>query len=275
MITCVSPSAKHLASTTDYEIEASVFCDGAYDIDLPTDMRDCAIKLIHNNRSHDDWILLYLLVDEFSLRNCKIDLVLPYISYGRQRPEYLQALLRPLQRPSVTRISTIDLHQDRDGITNLSLAHLIATDIKDRNLDGCSLIAPDRGSICRVQQLAALTGQHVVALQKQRSPGVVTISSTDLILTSVEAIIIDDMIDTGLTLKASVDFLLEQGVPAVHVYATHGVLSYGLGDWAKNLTSLTFANTLCPADIQDIIRWIDVKEILRGNSDESKFVEYS
>jgi ribose-phosphate pyrophosphokinase len=259
MITYVTPSALHLAGKTDHILEVSLFCDGAYDLNLPEEIQNCPVRLIHNNRNHDDWILLYLLVEKFADRHCLLHLILPYISYGRQTPEYLQTLFKPLNHPVIHHIATFDLHQDREGIINLSTAALLAADIKKRGLETAVLIAPDRGSIYRVERLATLTGQQVVGLEKVRSPDRVTITSSSSFYAEGQAIIVDDMIDTGSTLKACSQYLLGQGFTDVHVYATHGVLSYGIGKWAEDLASLTFVNTLPAVNGNDRVRWLDIR----------------
>ncbi|AIK97108.1 phosphoribosyltransferase family protein [Candidatus Odyssella acanthamoebae] len=259
MITYVTPSAIHLAGETDRIVEVSLFCDGAYDINLPEEIQNCPVRLIHNNRNHDDWILLYLLVEKFAHRQCPLHLMLPYLSYGRQTPDYLQTLFKPLNHTAIQQIATFDLHQDRDGIINLSTAALLAADIKTRGLETALLISPDRGSISRVERLATLTGQQVVGLEKVRSHDGVTITSSSALSAEGKSIIIDDMIDTGSTLKACIQYLLRQGFKDVHVYATHGVLSWGIGEWAEDLASLTFINTLPAVSGNDTVRWLDIR----------------
>ncbi len=259
MITCVTPSALHLACETDHVLEASLFCDGAYDINLSSDLQNCSVRLIHNNRTHDDWILLYLLVGKFAQRQCSLQLMLPYISYGRQTPDYLQTLLKPLNHSAIQQILTFDLHQDQMGIINLSTATLLASDIRRRGLQQALLIAPDEGSIRRMERLATLTGQQVVGLKKVRSREGITITSSTPLSGRGEAIIVDDMVDTGSTLKACIEYLFQYGLKTVHVYATHGVLSYGVGDWATGLASLTFLNTLPADERNDTVRWLDIR----------------
>ncbi|MBW8309552.1 MAG: hypothetical protein K0M45_07970 [Candidatus Paracaedibacteraceae bacterium] len=262
MITCVTSSAIHLAGETDYVLDASLFCDGAYDINLPMEMQNCSVQLLHNNRTHNDWILLYLLVEKFARCHCSLHLMLPYISYGRQTPDYLQTLLKPLKHSAVQQVSTVDLHQEHADIINLSTASLLASDIKRRGLETALLIAPDRGSIGRLERLAGLTGQQVIGLEKFRSSQGVKIASSTSLPIGGEAVIVDDMVDTGSTLKACIEYLFQRGLKTVHVYATHGVLSYGIGDWAKGLASLTFLNTLPPLERNDTVRWLNIKGLL-------------
>lgn len=261
MIRCTTPSARHLARPGDEILTPEMYCDGAYNIALPDHWAGQKITVIHNCRDHDDWILTYFLVMKLGQHRCQVRLVLPYVSYGRQMPEYLEALLRPLHQPHVDSIETFDLHQHCDLIQSRCLSPLIAADIKDCALTDAVLIAPDKGSIHRVGQVGKLTGQPVIGLQKTRTPGQVSITSTQDFPKGKSAIIVDDMVDTGSTLKACAEYLLSVGARDVHVYATHGVLSFGFGDWSAPFASLTFLNTL-PA-IDGPARWLSIAEVIR------------
>lgn len=267
MLTCLTPSASHLACHADILLGITFFDDGAYDIKLPEDLANCVVRLIHNNRTHDDWILLYLLLGQLGRRNCQVELVLPYLSYGRQSSDYLDILLRPLLGLSfVQAITTVDLHQEYDGLVNLTTAALVAADIQERGLQEAVLIAPDHGASRRVEQLARLTGQRVVSLYKERSANSVSISSTASLSKEKEALIVDDMIDTGTTLQACIDHIFNQGVSSVHVIATHAVLSSGVGAWVDKLASLTFTNTLFPGKLPPSIRWLDIRKELSSHA---------
>lgn len=257
---CFTPSSQHLADITDFVITPEVYCDGAYNITFPENWSGQKITVIHNCRKHDDWILLYLIVMKLGQKSCTVHLILPYISYGRQLPEYLATLLQPAYQSHVIKIDSFDLHQPISLIENRCLSSLVAHDIQDSKLQDAVLIAPDKGSIDRVGQVARRTGHSVIALQKQREPGRVTITSTDQFPEGKSAIIVDDMVDTGSTLKACATYLLTAGAKDVHVYATHGVLSYGFGDWATHFKSITFLNTLPPIEGQ--ARWIPIQRFL-------------
>jgi ribose-phosphate pyrophosphokinase len=264
MLTLLTPSTRHLIRPMDLLVTFTSFSDGAYNIEIPAEVQDCVVRLIHNTRTHDDWILLYLLIDQLLQRRCQIDLILPYVSYGRQSPDYLATLLRPLKNPSIFRIVTVDLHQDREGIMTVSMAPLIAKDIQDRGLGHALLVAPDKGAAQRVIRVAHLTGQPVIGLTKVRSFGQVVVLGAEGggRVVGKDVIIIDDMVDTGATLMACADYLLDQGVSSVHVMATHGLLSQGVDAWAHQFASLTFLNTLPPLTNNKSIRWLDSRESL-------------
>ncbi len=261
MIRCFTPSSHHLATDQDHVFQPEVYCDGAYNIILPSSWQGQEITLIHNCRDHHDWILAYLLIQKLGIVQCSVHLVLPYISYGRQLPEYLTTLLAPLHQPHVQSIKTFDLHQPIGLIENQCLSSLIAADIQKRNLQDAVLIAPDKGSIHRVGTVAKINGQLVIGLHKTRQPDQVVITSTEPFPQGKTAIIVDDMVDTGSTLKACAEYLLKAGATTVHVYATHGVLSYGLGDWALPFASITFSDTLPPT--HDKARWISISEVIQ------------
>lgn len=261
MIYCYTLSSQHLAKETDYVFKPEVYCDGAYNIVIPSDWAQQSITLVHNCRDHNDWVLLYFLVMKLGLTGCLVHLILPYVSYGRQLPEYLTTLLLPLNQPHVKSIKTFDLHQPINGIHNECLSPLIAKDIKSRSLGDLVLVAPDEGSVQRVKQVAESLNISVIALLKNRDAGQVFITPNDPFPQGKIAIIVDDMVDTGSTLKACANYLISAGAAAVHVYATHGVLSYGLGDWIQPFASISFLNTL--PSIEGDARWISIHEVIK------------
>ena len=257
---CFTPSSQHLASDQDYIFHPEIYCDGAFNVVIPSEWAGQEITLIHNCRTHDDWILAYFLVMKLGMHACTVRLILPYVSYGRQLSEYLTTLLQPLHQPHVISILTYDLHQSNDLIQNQCLSALIADNIASRPFQDAVLIAPDKGSASRVAQVSKITNQPVIGLHKTRQPGSVSVTSSEPFPVGKSAIIVDDMVDTGSTLKACADHLLEVGATAVHVYATHGVLSYGFGEWAKPFASMTFLTTLPP--IEGTARWISIEGVL-------------
>lgn len=92
------------------------------------------------------------------------------------------------------------------------------------------IVSPDAGGVKRAEQfretLEELSGKHLqkAYLEKERSEGVV--KGGDVVLGDVKnkvAIIIDDIISSGKTIKLAVDALDRAGAKRIFVCASHGI----------------------------------------------------
>ncbi len=89
------------------------------------------------------------------------------------------------------------------------------------------LISPDRGGVRRIKILSEMLNNISYAvIEKNRDLATGNISS-EVIEGEVrkQAIIVDDMISSGGTIKAAASLLREQGAEEIYVFATHAVFS--------------------------------------------------
>jgi ribose-phosphate pyrophosphokinase len=91
-------------------------------------------------------------------------------------------------------------------------------------------LAPDVGGAKRAEEFATTIGlfDGIAIMHKKRKKGQRAEAKT--IIGDVEGkdvIIIDDMIDSGGTILASVDMLKKNGAKSINVAATHGIFSDG------------------------------------------------
>jgi len=178
--------------------------------------------------------------------------VIPYYGYARQdrkdKPRVSIAsklVANLLSAAGVTRIITIDLHADQiQGFFDVPVDHLFASSIfiphlVENNLTNALMASPDSGGTRRAAAYAKILGTEMVVCYKQRSkPGVVAAMALLGDVRGRDVILLDDIIDSGGTIKRASNLIMENGATSVRAMITHPVLS---GDAYKNIeeSSLT------------------------------------
>lgn len=168
----------------------------------------------------------------------KVILILPYIAYSRQdkhKPnESLATSLvgTMLSYGGVDKIITVDVHSEHVAklfpipLESISPTSLIAENIKNLNLANITLVAPDENANIRNQELASmLEGSSVlVYLEKERTLEGVSHQGMFGEIKG-DAVIIDDMLDTGGTLVSTSEILKNKGVKNIYIIVTHGLFT--------------------------------------------------
>ena len=88
------------------------------------------------------------------------------------------------------------------------------------------IIAPDAGRVKLVRKFAQKVGAPYALLEKERPAQ--QVAEIGYVIGDVKgkvAVIVDDIIDTGGTLSASAQTVLDEGAEKVYAVATHGVFS--------------------------------------------------
>lgn len=206
---------------------------------------------------HEEIFELFLLEDTISRSATKsIILCLPFIPYLRQdrkaegrepiSARTLFDLLDSAASGKLVRIITFDMHNSAEqGFVNFPIDNLPAEPLfakyfaskKWFNPNTTTVLAPDVGGAKRAEEFATSLGlfDGISIMHKKRKKGQMAEAKT--IIGDVEGkdvIIIDDIIDSGGTIIASVDMLKKSGVRSISVAATHGIFS---GDAVKNFAT--------------------------------------
>jgi ribose-phosphate pyrophosphokinase len=99
--------------------------------------------------------------------------------------------------------------------------------VKDRlGTENLVIIAPDAGRVKLVRKFAQKLDVPYALLEKERPAH--QVAKTGYVIGEVEnqtAVIVDDIIDTGGTLAASAQTVMDEGAKEVYAVATHGVFS--------------------------------------------------
>lgn len=169
-----------------------------------------------------------------------INLVLPLMPYGRQdrkfglhQPTSLRLFAQVLETVGVNSIITLDLHSPqsesvfRFPVYNLTaIPFLTESLINDYNLDDFIFCVPDTGSVRRGLNLARFYNKDVSIFLKQRmSQDEVSISNLSHDVVGRDVILLDDLLDRGITLGKCITHLKKEGANRVFVVVTHNLMT--------------------------------------------------
>jgi ribose-phosphate pyrophosphokinase len=212
----------------------------------------------------------------------EVILVAPYLPYGRSERRYeqfgpigLDAILCLLASSGIDHLVTVDLHSGRthriQGMphVDVSATQLMRPLISKWRGRGTFLVAPDEGSAGRIRELSSELQLESVIFEKCR----VGDSRVSLIpdgrpgdLPGDHAIVVDDALYTGATLRAVCRHLHAHGVGSVDLAVTHLMPSAHAGAVlaAAGIGRIAAANSI-PAALQ---RRLD-RRIVRFDLSES------
>ena len=241
---------------------------------VPENIRQKDVYFIHDSSKNPQewWVDLLLLKDLFlnsSARN--VVFVLPNMLYNRQdrkdRPHVpisARALADSIS-PGLSRIITTDLHADQiqgfyPANVPVDSLHSFPEVVRylrknKEDLENLVIVSPDAGGANRTRsflkrlqeaQSADIKKQNYsfALINKARSePG--KIENMELIgkVKGKNALIVDDIIDTGGTLCKAADLLRENGAKRLFCYGTHGIFSKGTKELSKKFERVITSNT--------------------------------
>jgi ribose-phosphate pyrophosphokinase len=244
------------------DFDVSNFRNGELNIKLMGSVRGCNSIIFQQftqpgDTMHEELFELFLLEDTISRSAAKsLILCLPFIPYLRQdrkaegrepiSARTLFDLLGTAAAGKLVRIVTFDMHNSAEqGFVNFPIDNLPAQPLfanyfvkqKWFNPRTTTVLAPDVGGAKRAEEFATTIGlfDGIAIMHKKRKKGQMAEAKT--IIGDIEGkdvIIIDDIIDSGGTILASVEMLKKSGAKSINVAATHGIFS---GDAVKNFAA--------------------------------------
>ena len=177
--------------------------------------------------------------------------VTPWFGYSRQdkksaprEPISARLIARCLEAAGAHRVLTMDLHAGQvQGFFNIPVDHMTAMMMltqyfQDLGLSDLVVVAPDAGRVKLNKKFASKLGAELAILDKERPAQ--QVAEIGYVIGDVKgktAIIVDDMIDTGGTLAAAGQTVLDEGASRVYAAATHAVFS---GNAWENLAKAPF-----------------------------------
>lgn len=211
---------------------------------------------------------------------CKIIALLPYLAYARDDKQkegqslataWIGALL---QTSGVDEVITVDVHSTIAQrlfpmpVVSLSPEDLFAQAIKRLSLLNATIVAPDEGARDRCQAVARAAGMRgeVVVLEKRRThEGVVHVNISGN--AGPQAVIVDDILDTGGTLVSCCEQLQQRGVRDITILVTHGLFTGVLWQklWSLGVNRIYCTDTVPLANERSAenIRTLSVLPLLR------------
>jgi ribose-phosphate pyrophosphokinase len=167
---------------------------------------------------------------------------MPYYGYARQdrksrsrEPITAKLVANLIETAGADRVISLDLHAPQlQGFFDIPIDHLMGVPIlsdyfmenKDLDFDEVVVVSPDHGGVTRARKMADRLKTPIAIIDKRRpKPNVAEVMNIVGEIEGRTAIIIDDIIDTGGTMKLAAQALLDKGAKEVYACCTHPVLS--------------------------------------------------
>lgn len=239
-----SLSGKLGVSLVDRDI--SRFPDGGIRIRITGDVHGADVAIVQSlqNPIHDHLVEVLLLVDAAKESGAKtVIAVIPWLAYSKQDQAFLsgepvsaRAISRAISGSGADRVVLVDLHHEHIKdffsvqVNNVSFMDEFVAVFRSGVPDQQSVVvSPDAGGLARSTQVAEKLNIPMLEIKKERSrtTGAVTVLSQTIPVAGKRCLIVDDLIETGATVKEVGGFLKDNGAAEVIFAATHGLFSAG------------------------------------------------
>ncbi len=219
------------------------FADGELKIKIEENIRGQDVFIVQATNPPAENILELLLFLDAAKRASaeRITAVIPYFGYARQDrkdeprvPISAKLIADLLSVSGADRILTMDLHAEQiQGFFDIPVDHLYAAPVfieyySGHNLSDYVIVSPDAGRVNRVRAFARRLGRDVpIAIIDKRRTG----PNQSVVLNVIgevkgkNAIIYDDMIDTGGTMVEASEALFCNGAKEIFACAVHPLFS--------------------------------------------------
>ena len=218
------------------------FSDGEIQVKIVDSVRGADCYILQPTCAPVNENIMELLVIADALKRAsarRITAVIPYYGYARQDrkaeprvPITSKLVANLITASGIDRVLTVDLHARQiQGFFDIPVDHLYARPVlfqyfKDLNLDNPIVVSPDAGGVERARAFAKLLNADLAIVDKRRPrPNEAAIMNIIGDVKGRNAIILDDMIDTGGTLTKVADAIKNAGAIKVYAAESHGVLS--------------------------------------------------
>ncbi|MDX1631026.1 MAG: ribose-phosphate pyrophosphokinase [Thermoanaerobaculia bacterium] len=266
------------------ELEERDFDDGEHKIRPLVTVRRREVFVLHSlagdeGESVNDKLcrLLFFLGGLRDAGAHRVTAVVPYLCYSRKdrktktrdpiTTRYVAQLLEGVGTDSVV---TVDVHnlaafqnafrRPTEHVTARPLfVEALLDEIRDEEYDGLVVVSPDAGGVKRVEQLRQALAEALereipsAFLEKFRSEGVVSGKAVVGPVEGRTAVMFDDLISSGGTLRRAAEALRDRGARRVVAAATHGVFSPGAEEnlGSESLERVLITDTVSPGWISE------------------------
>ena len=224
-------------------IRSTRFSDGEMFVEIGENVRGADVFIIQSTcpPANENLMEMLIMIDAFKRASAKsICAVIPYYGYARQdrkvsprTPITSKLVADLLTSAGADRVLSVDLHAGQiQGFFDVPYDHLFAKPVMLEHMkrsgytDGCVIVSPDAGGVERARSYAKSLGVDLAVIDKRRpQANVAKVMNIVGDVEGLDAILLDDMIDTAGTLTEAANALVEKGAKSVTAYATHPVLS--------------------------------------------------
>jgi len=224
------------------EAKIGRFSDGEIQVKIIDCVRgdDCFIVQPTCAPVNENVMELLVIADALKRASARrITAVIPYYGYARQDrkaeprvPITSKLIANLITASGIDRVLTVDLHARQiQGFFDIPVDHIYARPVLlqyflDLKLHNPIVVSPDAGGVERARAFAKLLNADLAIVDKRRPrPNEAAIMNIIGDVKGRNAIILDDMIDTGGTLTKVADAIKNAGAIKVYAAASHGVLS--------------------------------------------------
>lgn len=222
--------------------EVSRFADGEININITESVRGHHVFVVQpTSKPVNDSVMEVLIMTDALKRAsaASVTIIMPYYGYSRQdrkaksrQPITAKLVADLLQTAGVDRVICIDLHAAQiQGFFDIPIDNfpgmpLLASYFLERNLENITVVSPDHGGVTRARSFAKMVNAPIAIIDKRR-PEANKAEVMNIIgdVKDRTCIMVDDIIDTGGTLMAGANALIEAGATDVYAAATHGLFS--------------------------------------------------
>jgi len=190
---------------------------------------------------NDRLMELFVMIDAAKRASAgRITAVVPYYAYGRSDkkdqprvPITARLVANFMETAGADRLLTVDLHAGQiQGFFNIPVDELTALYIlsryfKDKGIPSLTVVSTDVGDAKRARNVADRLGVALAIVEKRRIGNEQRAEAVNIIgeVKGRNALIVDDEVDTGSTMVATVDLLQRHGTVDIYACCTHPVLS--------------------------------------------------
>ncbi|GHT38970.1 ribose-phosphate pyrophosphokinase [Endomicrobiia bacterium] len=237
--------AKQITQKLKVELsEAKIgrFGDGEVQVKIVDNVRgaDCYVIQPTSSPVNENLMELLIIADALKRASAKrITAVVPYYGYARQDrkseprvPITARLVANLFATAGITRVLTMDLHAGQiQGFFDIPVDHLYGMPVllsyfKEKNLSDIVIVSPDAGGVERARSFAKHFNADLVIVDKRRPrPNEAYIMNVIGEVKNKNCIILDDLVDTAITLTKVADVIKAKGAIKVFAAASHGVLS--------------------------------------------------
>ena len=191
---------------------------------------------------NDNLVELLVLIDALKRASAGfVTVIIPYFGYSKQdkkksgrEPISAKLVAKMLESVRAGRVVTFDLHAPQiEGFFDISVENLTALNMmsehfrKTHGLKNTVVVAPDAGGVKRARDLAnAMKAKRIAIIDKYREDYKKSAAMNVVgMVKGMDAIIIDDFIDTGGSMVEAVKAVRNHKAKSIYVAATHALLT--------------------------------------------------
>jgi ribose-phosphate pyrophosphokinase len=221
----------------------TTFSDGEILVRVNENVRGCDVFVLQpTSMPVNDNIMELLLISDALKRASasRITAVIPYYGYARQDrkvqprvPISAKMVADLITAAGINRVLTVDLHAGQiQGFFNIPVDNLFATPImldfirNKYDTERLVIVSPDAGGVERARAFAKRLQCSIAIVDKRREKAneceVMNVIGD---VSGMDALILDDMVDTAGTMTQAAAALKEKGAREVSAACTHAVLS--------------------------------------------------